>query len=139
MGDYRQCLRAQEAALFLDPELGWLHGVNGWLYWSLGRNTEALGAYKRWVQADPDNWEAHFELGQHYFNLKQYEPAAAELGRARELGCPPERARMHAHALEKAGHPAEALAVWIELAAIDPDAPVPAHHVRRLQELLADQ
>lgn len=136
VGDYPQCIRAQEAALFLDPELGWLYGVNGWLYWSMGRQTEALGAYRRWVQRSPDDWEAHFELAQHYYLNGEYAAAAGSFGRARHLGCPQIQAHMHAHAVERAEGPASALLIWRELAAADPADPIPPRQISRLQALM---
>lgn len=136
VGDYRQCLRAQQAALMLDPTWTELYGTNGWVYWSLGRNVEALGAYRRGVGMNPRDWSAHFDLGQHYFVTENYGAAASEFERARELGCRAPLSHRHAHALEKAGRPGESLAVWRELAAEEPDGHIPPHHINRLEELL---
>ena len=136
-GNYPQCLRCQDAALLLDPGWANLYGVNGWLYWSLGRNVEALGAYKRGVWACPDSWDTHQSLAFHYLNvLQDCDKAAWHYGRARQLGCPTGMAHMQAHALEKGGHLQEALAVWREFAAEDPADPISRHHISRLEALI---
>ena len=136
VGDYRQCLRAQEAALMLDATWAELQGTNGWVYWSLGRDTEALGAYRRGAGMNPEDWSARFDLGQHYYLTGKYDAAAREFKCARELGCGAPLSHRHAHALEKAGRPAESLAVWRELAAEEPDNHIPLHHIKRLAALL---
>ncbi len=134
-GDYPQVLRGIETATWLDPTWAEGFGQAGYLYWSLGRDTEAIAAYRKGVRLNPDDWSAHFELGFYYFNAqKRYEHAIPRFARARELGCPPEPARMHAHALEDAGRPREALAVWRELAAAYPDDLVVKANLRRFEE-----
>ncbi len=135
-GDYRQCVRSNEAGLLLDPLWTELYANSGYLLWSLGRPAEALGAYSRGAQAVPDDWRTHFDLGYHYVLIHRYESAAAALGKARELGCPPTQAHTHAHALEKAGRLPEALQAWREIAETEPDSPLPPHHIGRLTALL---
>jgi len=102
-GEYEQLLRCQEVAVFLDPTFVEMFEVNGWLYWSMERNTEATGAYRRGIEANPESWEAAFALGFHYFNLGAYGKALVYLARAQELGAPPTQLHTYAHALEKAG------------------------------------
>ncbi len=133
-GQYEQVLRGQETIVWLDPT--WLDGLTnaGYLYWSLERDGEALATYRRAVAMHPDRWESHFELGFFYFNAqKRYADAVPEFARARELGCPPVQARMHAHALEDAGRNAEALEVWRELLANSPDDGVVRGNLQRLE------
>ena len=133
-GHYEQVLRGQETIVWLDPT--WLDGLTnaGYLYWSLERDGEALATYRRAVAMHPDRWESHFELGFFYFNAqRRFAEAVPEFARARELGCPPVQARMHAHALEDAGRNAEALEVWRELLANTPDDGVVRGNVQRLE------
>ena len=134
-GRYEQIIRGNETIVWLDPT--WLEGLtnSAYLYWSLERDVEALATYRRAVAMHPDSWESHFELGFFYFNVKErYMDAAAEFQRSRELGCPPDKARMHAHALEKAGRTQEALEVWRDLVAKTPDDLVARHNLRRMEE-----
>lgn len=134
-GDYPQIIRGLETCIWLDPT--WSEGFANaaYLYWSLGRNTEAVATYRKNVQLNPDDWEAHFELGFYYFNAqKRFAAAAPKFARARELGAPSVQARMHAHALEHAGRTHEALAVWRELQAQVPDDPVVRGNIERLEE-----
>ncbi len=115
-GDYRQLLRGTETIAWLDPT--WEEGFAqaGYLYWSLGRNVEAVSAYRKGVDLHPDSWLMNWELGFYYFNAqKRFEDAIPLFERARELGSPPVKSRMHAHALERAERPQEALEVWYEL------------------------
>lgn len=137
-GDYPQILRAQETILWLDPQWTEGYGLAGYLYWSLGRNTEAVGTYRRGVAVVPEAWETHFELGFYYYNAwKRYEEAVPHFARARELGAPSAQARLHAHALEHAGHPREALEVWRELLAADPNNGVLRLNIERLEAQLS--
>ncbi|MBM3500756.1 MAG: HEAT repeat domain-containing protein, partial [Armatimonadetes bacterium] len=41
-GDYAQCVRCNETALFLDPHHVELYGASAWLLWSMGRNERAV-------------------------------------------------------------------------------------------------
>ncbi len=133
-GDYPQILRTIETAVWVDP--GWAEGLPmaGYLYWSLGRDTEAISAYRRAVHLHPDSWITNWELGFYYFNaMERYEDAVEPFARARALGCPHAFARMHAHALEHCGRPEESLAVWRELQQDRPDDPVVRMNIRRLE------
>ncbi|MGI5818920.1 MAG: HEAT repeat domain-containing protein [Armatimonadota bacterium] len=135
-GRYEQIIRGNETIVWLDPT--WLEGLTSgaYLYWSLGRDVEALATYRRAVFMHPDEWESHFELGFFYYNAqKRFADAVPEFERARELGCPPVQARMHAHALERAGYPERALGVWRELHAENPDDGVVRQNLQRLETI----
>jgi hypothetical protein len=136
LGDYEQSLRCSEAGAFLDPTFVELFDVSGWLYWSLGRNAEALGAYRRGIQANPDSWQAFFSLGYHYFNLRRFSDSLPYLARACDLGAPPVLAHTYAHALEKAGRLEDSLRQWQHLADLEPTSYVPTLHIDRLKRLL---
>lgn len=138
-GDYPQIIRCFETAVWLDPSFSEGFANAAYLYWSLGRNTEAVATYRKNVQVNPDDWTAHFELGFYYFNAqKRFAEAIPEFARARELGARPEQARMHAHALEHAGRPRDALAVWREIQAQVPDDPVVRGNIDRLEQSLGE-
>ena len=101
------------------------------------RDVEALATYRRAVSLHPDRWESHFELGFFYFNAQtRYDDAVPEFARARELGCPPVKVRMYAHALEHSGEPAKALDVWRELLAADPGDGVARQNLQRIEAIL---
>lgn len=136
-GHYEQIIRGNETIVWLDPT--YLEGLTNaaYLYWSLERDVEALATYRRAVSMHPDNWQAHFELGFFYFNAqKRYKDAIPEFERARELGCPPTQARMHAHALEQAGHPEKALEVWRVLVEKNPSDGVARQNMQRLDAVV---
>ncbi|MBD3292174.1 MAG: tetratricopeptide repeat protein [Armatimonadia bacterium] len=136
-GHYEQIIRGQETIYWLDPT--WLDGLTNaaYLYWSLERDGEALATYRRAVAMHPDRWEAHFELGFFYFNAQErYDDAIPEFAEARELGCPPEKTRMLAHALEHAGHPEKAQEVWQELLANNPRDGVAIQNLKRIESIL---
>ena len=131
-GEYEQLLRCQEAAVFLDPTFVEMFEVNGWLYWSMERNTEAIGAYRRGIEANPESWEAAFALGFHYFNVGDYEKALPYLARAQELGAAPIMLHTYAHALEKAGRVEDSLREWEYLRKLEPDSHIPPQQIERL-------
>ncbi|HCA48097.1 MAG TPA: hypothetical protein DEP45_12340 [Armatimonadetes bacterium] len=136
-GHYEQIIRGHETIVWLDSS--WLEGLTNaaYLYWSLGRDVEALATYRRAVATHPEAWESHFEMGFFYFNAqKRYGHAAREFAQARKLGAPPVQARMHGHALEKAGQIPEALEVWRELVAKNPGDLVARDNLRRVEALV---
>lgn len=135
VGNYDQCIRCNEAAIFLQPERTDLYGVNGWLQWSMNRHGGAITTYRRAIAANPDDWDAYFELGFYYLHHGRVRAAVEYLRHSVELGAPPVPARTYAHALEKAGRPAEALEVWEQLDSIDTTGTVDSN-IARLRELL---
>lgn len=138
-GDYRQILRANETIRWLDPS--WEEGFSlaAYLYWSLGRDTEAIATYHRGLSLHPDSWHLQWELGFYYFNAqKRFQEAIPRFELARELGSPAVESRMHAHALEKAGYLQEALQVWNELREQFGEDGVVTLNIDRLREILQE-
>jgi len=133
-GDYVQVQRCQEAAMFVDPTFVDLFGVAGWLYWSMDRNAEAVGAHRRGIEANPASWEVFFSLGFHYFNTGRFDDALPYLSRACELGAPPAWQHTYAHALEHAGRLEDSLREWQRLRALEPDSHLTPHHIERLRQ-----
>jgi len=136
LGDYQQALRCQEAGIFLEPTFVELFEVGGWLYWSLGRNTEAVGTYRRGIEANPASWEVFWALGFHFFNIGRCEDSLPYLARACELGAPPVWAHTYAHALERTGRLEDSLRQWERLQSLEPDSPIPSNHVERLRGMI---
>ena len=120
------------AHLFLHPTIVEMYEVNGWRDWSTERNTEAIGAYRRGIEANPESWEAAFALGFHYFNVGDYEKALPYLARAQELGAAPIMLHTYAHALEKAGRVEDSLREWEYLRKLEPDSHIPPQQIERL-------
>ncbi len=135
-GDYVQVQRCQEAAMFVDPTFVDLFGVAGWLYWSMDRNAEAVGAHRRGIEANPTSWRVFFSLGFHYFNTGRFDDALPYLSRACELGAPPALQHTYAHALEHAGRLEDSLREWQRLRALEPDSALPPHHIERLVRIV---
>jgi tetratricopeptide (TPR) repeat protein len=136
-GEYPQCVRCNEAALFLDPHHVELYGTSAWLLWSSGLSERAESLLRQGLTANPKAWEMWFDAGYHYMLKKDYRMAARLLGRAVALGAPGVQSRQYCHALEKAGHPDRALEAWQNLLAKYPDDPIAPNHMRRLKKVLA--
>ena len=136
-GDYPQCVRCNEAIIFLDPQFVEQYGTSAWLLWSLGLNDRATSLLRQGLAANPNDWEMWFDAGYQYVLLKQHAIAARFLGRAVELGAPAPQSRQFCHALEKSGHPDRALAAWQDLQRRFPDDPLAPQHIARLQKVLA--
>jgi tetratricopeptide (TPR) repeat protein len=135
-GEYDQAIRANQAALFLNPHVVELYGNNGWLQWSMGRHGAAIETYRRGIAANPAAWEAYFELGFYYFRHDQANLALDPLKRAVKLGAPPQFARTYAHALERTGRLQQCLEMWHTLDDLDGSGVVD-QNIRRLQDALA--
>ncbi len=135
-GDHESCMRLMYAAVFLDPSFADAWTSLAWLTWSNGRTQEAESIYRAGLAANPNRYEVWFEFGFHYYRLKKYDLAASYFARARSFrDCPLRSARMHAHALEKAGDLPGALKVWQELLAVDTD-PVVRRNYERVRSLV---
>ena len=59
--------------------------ILGHIYKRLGKNTEAIVAYRHAVDLTPDDYYPHFALGQMYATLRQHEKAIASLTKAVDL------------------------------------------------------
>ena len=59
--------------------------ILGHIYKRLGKNTEAIVAYRRAVDLASDDYYPHFALGQMYATLRQHEGAIAALTKAADL------------------------------------------------------
>jgi len=138
-GNYPQCIRCNEAIIFLDPHFVEQYGTTAWLLWSLGLNDRAFSVLRQGLAANPNDWQMWFDTGYQYTLLKEYAIGARFLGRAIELGAPPPQNHQYCHALEKSGHPDLALAAWQDLKKRFPDDPIPAQHIARLQKVLAGE
>lgn len=135
-GEYLQCVRCNETALFLDPHHVELYGTSAWLLWSLGINDRALSLLRQGLAANPNDWSMWFDAGYHYTLMQNYATAARLLRRAVELGAPPPQSHQYCHALEKSGRPDLALEAWRELLRKHPDDGVAPMHINRLENLL---
>ena len=83
---------ALEQAVKLDPNLAEAHFRLGLGYEALQKSEEAeaqykkaVEAYKKHLDANPDDSEAHYNLGQTYANLAQYSDAIREYRQATRL------------------------------------------------------
>jgi tetratricopeptide (TPR) repeat protein len=114
-GDYDQCCVLLEASLFFSPHRMETYDDVAWLQWSLGRGRRAVQVLEQGIAANPDSWQAHFNLGFHYFNTKRYAQALPYLKYAAEhtetWWVP---LHTYAHDLEALGKREEARQVWEE-------------------------
>ncbi len=102
-GDYDQAIRCLQVVVFMQPDRVETYGDIAWLQWSMGHNTEAIGTYHQAIDTNPTNPRAYFNLGFHYSNIGQYEPAVRYLEQAVSNGGSQLMRRMYAHTLEAAG------------------------------------
>ena len=59
--------------------------ILGHTYKRLGKNAEAIAAYKRAIELAPNDFYPHFALGQAYASLRRQEDVIAALTQASEL------------------------------------------------------
>ncbi len=64
-----------DAALAESPEYGDAYAIPGYYAMVTRRYRESGEFYQQAVNLQPDNWEAHLELGQNYLRLNQVTPA----------------------------------------------------------------
>ena len=123
-GNYEQCIRCQETALFFDPNYVDLYSNIAWLQWSMGRHGQGITTYRRGIAANPRSWEAYQALGQYYILRKQPSLALPMLQQAASLGSPPVPRRQLGHVLEQLGQKAAADRVWRDILKLDPNDPI---------------
>ena len=104
--------------------------ILGHIYKRLGKNTEAILAYRRAVDLASDDYYPHFALGQMYATLRQHEEAIAALTKAADLAmesraATPDELTATYKALGRAyfrrDRIDEAIAAWGKIAALDPE------------------
>jgi tetratricopeptide (TPR) repeat protein len=111
------------------PENPNLQLILGHIYKRLGKNTEAIVAYKRAVDLASDNYYSYFALGQMYATLRRHEGAIAALTKAANLAigsqsATPDELMATYKALGRAyfrrNRIDEAIAAWSKIAELDP-------------------
>ena len=104
--------------------------ILGHIYKRLGKNTEAIVAYRRAVDLAPNDYYPHFALGQMYATLRQHEGAIAALTKAADLAiasqsATPDELTATYKALGRAYFRRdkidEAIAAWGKIAELDPE------------------
>ena len=104
--------------------------ILGHIYKRLGKNTEAIVAYRHAVDLSPDDYYPHFALGQMYATLRQHERAIAALTKAADLAiasqsATPDELTATYKALGRAyfrrDRIDEAIAAWGKIAELDPE------------------
>ena len=130
-GNYDQSIRAQQTALFFDPEYVDLWTNIAWLQWSMGRHADAISTYRQCLAANPKAWDAHQALADYYWRhgqklvaVKYYEQAAA-------CQSPPVARRRLGHAYRDLGEPEKAIRVWQDILEMDPNDPIARRELDR--------
>lgn len=110
-GNYEQAIRCEEVSLLFDSDTETFSNI-AYLQWSLGHDTEAIATLNRAIKADPEDPDAYYYLGQHYFKTKRYSEAEQPLKMAVDLDGDSLNRRTYAHCLERLGKNEEALKQW---------------------------
>ena len=104
--------------------------ILGHIYKRLGKNTEAILAYRRAIDLASDDYYTHFALGQMYATLRQHEQAIDTLTKAADLAiesqsATPDELMATYKALGRAyfrrNRIDEAIAAWSKIAELDPE------------------
>ena len=134
-GDYEQCCRIMETAIFFCPQRVDLYDNIAWLQWSLGHDEVAVRTLNRGLSNNPGSWHAHFNLGWHYFNTKRYSEALPHLQAAATDSnewCEP--MHLYAHTLERLSRGQEALRVWEDCVERFPEDVVGKRNLERVRQ-----
>ena len=132
-GDYPECVRINEQIIALDPTWVDMYSTTAWLQWSMGQYLVALHTLHQGIAANPDSWEARFNMGFHRLNLKEYDRAVKYLGQAVAMGGDKQARKSYAYALEGNKQPADALAAWRGLHHDFPADPIVKSHWERAE------
>jgi tetratricopeptide (TPR) repeat protein len=136
-GRYEERVAVDRLILRIQPRFVEAYGTAGWLLESLGRDAEALDLYRQGVTIAPEQWDTHHDLAMYYYQHKDYESAAdAFRGATQQSGAPPYVWKMLAHALERAGKLAEAVAAWEAAGRVAPNDGAVWSNLRRVRDRL---
>ena len=135
-GNYPQAVRCLEVVVFLDPEYIEGYSSIAWLQWSLGYGNTAIQTLKRGIAADPKSPDAWYELGLHYYRIKNYKLAEGPLRKSVELGGDMFAHRFYAHCLEKVGKLNEAVEQWQIIIRNDPKDDTAKINMERVKKRL---
>jgi tetratricopeptide (TPR) repeat protein len=134
-GDYDQCCVVLDQALFFSPHRVDNYDDVAWLQWSLGRDAVAIRELHRGLALNPDSWEAHFNLGFHYWNTKRYALALPYLQYAgAHSDCWFEPQHVYAHDLEALGRHGEAVLAWKEAVRRFPQDAIGRQNLARVEK-----
>lgn len=131
VGNYDQCIRAQQTALFFDPQYVDLYTNIAWLQWSMGRHGEAIQTYRQAIAANPRSWTAHQALGDYYWRHGHRRLGVTYLQKAADLGSPPVPRRALGHAYRQLGEAEQAQKVWQDILKLDPNDPIARRELER--------
>ncbi|MBC7288147.1 MAG: tetratricopeptide repeat protein [Armatimonadetes bacterium] len=139
-GAYDQCIRCNEAIVFLDPSEQEQYTNSAWLLWSTGRHTRAIGTYHRCLVAVPQSSHGPFYLGFYYLQHDDLFAAEKFLRTAVKREPTDHLARRAlAHCLEKQGRLSEALAEWDILAEQRPNDGSVLVNIQRVKAAIEQQ
>jgi adenylate cyclase len=77
--DHAAARREMETALAMQPELGFIHELNGWYLVGIGQVDEGLVEAHRAVELDPLSSEANAFLGMNLYLARRYDEAIRQL------------------------------------------------------------
>ncbi len=138
-GRYQQCVRANSAAVLLDPENPDPYSNSAWLLWSMGLHTRAIGEYHRGLAADTSG-EAAFYLAFYYqlqgdlIAAERYFKIAADLA-PRNTNI----LRSWAHCLRRLGRLRQAMEVWQRVLEVNPTDAVAIREIKRLRQAIESE
>ena len=120
--DFSAAIKSLKSVLEIQPgSAAWFNLA--YAYSGLGDNDEAVQAYKRTLELQPDLFEARLNLGILFIKMNQTQPALEHLAKAVELK--PDHSRAHLYygrALSLAARPEAAERQFVDALRLDPNA-----------------
>ncbi|MEI6513909.1 MAG: tetratricopeptide repeat protein [bacterium] len=105
----------------IDPQGLTAYDNLGWLLESNHKDAQAIEIYKLAIKNNPNSWEPYFDLGNYYYNKKQYDLAIVPLKASTErVPSNSNPWRLLAHSYTKLDRLEEALEVWNKILMADP-------------------
>ena len=124
LGKFREAIRLLEKAIRIDPKSPrWYLTVLGWSYFMMGQNEKAVTAFKKLLNREPKNADAHANVGAALIVAGKPEEAIEMLEQALDLN--PDRPSWYISNLALArlvtGKPEEAITMMQDLVSSHPD------------------
>jgi tetratricopeptide (TPR) repeat protein len=134
-GALNRCIAAMRLVTRINPHETEAYENVSWLMYSDLREEDSEAILREGLANNPDVYDLYLELGTFcYFRMRYQEAINLYAGCVTFADAPRYVRSQLAHAFEKNGQLADALEIWLQMEAIDPESDVPRLQIDRIMQ-----